>query len=354
MSEDWRPLMDAVREEAAALCDAGELRCTQRGEEVDIAAARGPIRLSVRPWVTAYHSDQFELPLPAEHRFPMAKYEALRRRAATLPIRLAVPPAASDEQLLRVHTPGYVARVREGRLSPVDVRRIGFPWSPQMVERSRRSVGATLQAAHSALHDGVSANLAGGTHHAGSDRGQGYCVFNDAAVAVRDLQAGGLVRRAVVVDCDVHQGNGTAECFAGDDSVFTLSIHGQKNFPARKHPGDHDVALPPGCGDAEYLRALEESLRVLDRQPAAELMIYTSGADPYADDTLGSLALSKAGLRERDRRVLAWAAGRRVPVAVTMAGGYSPDVEDIVSIHAATLEEAVAAARAWQAGSGEG
>ena len=337
--EDWRPRMGDVRRVAAGLCGEGRLRCTRGGRVADPLSAGGPIRLSARPPLRAFFSDRFELPLPPGHRFPMEKYRLLREaiESSDLPMTLAEPPAASDEQLLRVHTPEYLRRVVAGELTPVEVRRIGFPWSPQMVERSRRSTGATLAAARAALADGHGANLAGGTHHAGPERGQGYCVFNDAAVAVRDLQAAGDVARAAVIDLDVHQGNGTAECFAGDDSVVTLSVHGEKNFPARKRAGDIDVALPPGTGDAEYLDALDAALDRLDALGPFDFAVYTSGADPYAADTLGSLALSKPGLLERDRRVLAWLRGRSVPAAVTMAGGYSPDVEDIVDVHLQTL-----------------
>ena len=341
LADDWRPLMPAVREAAAAMVADGRLRCTRGGRPVDPLAPGGPIRLATARRMKAFHSDQFRLPLPGGHRFPMSKYTLLRERAAAeLPVELCVPEPATDEQLLRVHTADYLGRVVEGRLEPVEVRRIGFPWSPLMVERSRRSTGATLGAAWAALEDGVAANLAGGTHHAGPARGQGYCVFNDAAVAVRDLQAAGAVERAAVIDCDVHQGNGTAECLEGDASVFTLSIHGRKNFPARKHAGDLDVALPPGTSDAAYLEALDAALDELAARHDPQFVVYTSGADPFVEDTLGSLSLTKAGLRERDLRVLDWCRERGLPVAVTMAGGYSPDVGDIVDIHLGTLSAA--------------
>ncbi len=207
-----------------------------------------------------YYSDQFELPLPPGHRFPMAKYRRLRERIATSDLHrddpLLIPPAASDEQLARCHDIQYIRRVQEGTLSDAEIRRIGFPWSLKMVERSRRSSGATIAAARAAMQDGCAANLAGGTHHAMADCGEGYCVFNDAAVAIRALQSEGLVRRACVIDLDVHQGNGTASILAGDDSAFTFSMHGAKNFPLRKSPSDLDIELPDGTGDDDYLHAL--------------------------------------------------------------------------------------------------
>jgi len=212
-----------------------------------------------------FPSDRYPLPLPEGHRFPAAKYAALRRRlemhaAAGTPLEFVEPHAATDDELLRVHEQAYVGRVLSGTLSVAEVRRIGFPWSEALVERSLRSTGAAVDAAAAALEDGVAASLAGGTHHAGSDWGEGFCVFNDTAVAAREMQARGLVRRVVILDCDVHQGNGTAEIFARDESVFTMSIHGARNFPLRKHPGSLDGALADGTGDAEYLSRLEPAV----------------------------------------------------------------------------------------------
>ena len=290
----------------------------------------------------AFHSDQFELPLPPGHRFPMAKYERLRRRLEfEASVQLRVPEPATDEQLRLAHCPDYVRRVVDGRLSPTEVRRIGFPWSRKMVERSRRSVGATLGAARAALVDGTAANLAGGTHHASADRGQGYCIFNDAAVTIRTLQAEGQITRAVVWDCDVHHGNGTAAIFAGADDVMTVSLHGAKDFPAIKPPSTLDLPLARGTDDAGFLHAVRIAAGEITRshwdEGRFDLMVYLAGADPLATDSLGSLAVSKAGLRERDRLVFETAVDLRTPVAVCMGGGYSPRIDDIVDAHAATV-----------------
>src|SRR3712207_1923894 len=220
------------------------------------------------------------------------------------------------------------------------MRRIGFPWSQRMVERSRRASGGTLGACLAALEDGFAANLAGGTHHAFTDRGEGYCVLNDSAIAARAVQAEGLVERVVIVDTDVHQGNGTAAILRGDPSVFTFSIHGAKNFPFRKEESDLDAALPDRADDGEFLEALEEGLEEALDASRAELAIYLAGADPYEDDRLGRLSVSKEGLAERDRLVLETCRERGIPVAVTMAGGYARKVEDTVGIHFRSVERA--------------
>jgi acetoin utilization deacetylase AcuC-like enzyme len=226
-------------------------------------------------------------------------------------------------------------------------RRIGFPWSAQMVERSRRSVGATLAAARTALAgDGVSANLAGGTHHAFADRGEGYCVFNDVAVAARVLLRSGAISRAAVVDCDVHQGNGTAAIFRGDPAVFTLSLHAAKNFPFRKESGDLDVVFDDGAGDDEYLSALAQHVPIVLGAHRPDVVFYIAGADPYEGDRLGRLRLSIHGLRARDALVLDACAARGIPAAVAMGGGYAADVEAIVTIHVNTIREAVRVADA--------
>lgn len=288
-----------------------------------------------------FFTDLFELPLPPGHRFPMSKYRLLRERLVREQViaesQLAIPPAATVEQLTRVHAADYIDRVCSGGLRPDEIRRIGFPWTPQMVERSRRSVGATVAAARAALVDGLAANLAGGTHHASRDTGQGYCVFNDAAVAIRELQSTGHIGRAAVVDCDVHHGNGTANVFAGDRSVFTFSIHSARAFPLRKPPGDLDIGLPDGTGDDAYLEHLRPALETVLDDFRPELVIYLAGADPFVGDTLGPLSLSKPGLQSRDRLVLEACRQRRIPVAITMAGGYAADVGDIVDIHLATI-----------------
>jgi len=227
-----------------------------------------------------------------------------------------------------------------GGLSDREQRAIGFPWTPQMVERSRRTSGATIAAARAALCDGTAANLAGGTHHAFRDRGEGFCVFNDSAIAARTLQAEGAVERVVIFDCDVHQGNGTAAIFRGDPSVFTFSIHGANNFPFTKEPGDLDIELADGTGDREYLDALERGLATALEWAGADLAIYLAGADPYLDDRLGRLALTKQGLLSRDRMVFEACECAGVPVAVTMAGGYARDIADTVEIQFNTIETA--------------
>lgn len=292
-----------------------------------------------------FFTDHFELPLPAGHRFPIAKYGQLRQFMAASPwasgCEFHVPDAATDQQLCLAHSADYLRRVASGQLTNPEVRRIGFPWSPAMVERSRRSVGATIAAGRAALADSVAANLAGGTHHANADAGEGFCVFNDVAVAARTLQHEARIRRAVVIDCDVHQGNGTASIFADDPSVFTFSIHGAKNFPLRKFPGDLDVALPDGTSDAAYLQALDEALDRIFVDHRFDLAFYLAGADPFEGDRLGRMQLTKEGLRERDRRVLTRCRHIGLSVAVVMAGGYAQRIEDIVDIHAATIRTAI-------------
>ena len=290
-----------------------------------------------------YYTDHFVLPLPPGHRFPMRKYADLRARVeAVAPELLCVPPAATDAELARAHDAAYVAAVSRGPLDARAQKRIGFPWSPSMIERSRRSAGATVAACRSALASGWGMNLAGGTHHAHRSHGEGFCVFNDAAVAARAMQAEGRAGRVLIVDLDVHQGDGTAAIFADDASVFTLSLHGRNNFPFRKHASDLDVELDDGTRDAGYVAALDVALpRALERA-RPDLAIYLAGADPYHGDRLGKLALSKAGLRARDRRVLTSLRAAGVPVAIAMAGGYADDIDDIVDIHYATVTLALA------------
>ena len=294
-----------------------------------------------------FPSDRYPLPLPEGHRFPLAKYARLRRRlerhaAAGAAIEFVEPHAATDDELLRVHERGYVGRVLAGTLSAAEIRRIGFPWSEALVERSLRSTGAAVDAAAAAMVDGVAASLAGGTHHAGTDWGEGYCVFNDTAVAAREMQARGLVRRVVILDCDVHQGNGTAQIFADDQSVFTMSIHGAKNFPLRKHPGSLDVPLDDGTGDETYLEALAQALGESFTRGRPDLVFLIAGADPYEGDRLGRLKLTKQGLLERDRLVLAATRTAGVPLAIVCGGGYCDEIESIVDIHAATMLAAAA------------
>lgn len=290
----------------------------------------------------AWYADHFVLPLPETHRFPMDKYRRLRERvAAELPdIVLCEPPAATDAELLRAHDAAYVARVSRGNLTTQEVRMIGFPWSPQMIERSRRSAGATIAACRSALRDGVSVNLAGGTHHAKHASGAGYCVFNDAAVAARLLQAEHGIERVAIVDLDVHQGDGTAEILGQAEDVFTLSLHGDRNFPFRKECSHLDVSLPDGTGDDAYLAALDDALATLERRFAPQFVIYLAGADPFEGDRLGRLKLSKAGLAARDTRVFDWCRTGDLPLAIAMAGGYAENIDDIVDIHFSTVAQA--------------
>jgi acetoin utilization deacetylase AcuC-like enzyme len=297
-----------------------------------------------------FYCDDFVLPLPEGHRFPMRKYALLRERLLAerviAPDAMHVPPAATDEQILRCHHADYLTRVVSGTLTDKEIRRIGFPWSPQMVERCRRSAGATIAACRAALNgDGLAANLAGGTHHACRDHGEGFCVFNDAAIAARAMQAEGLARRVVIIDCDVHQGNGTADILNGDPSVFTFSIHGEKNFPFRKVAGTLDIGLPDGVTDNEYLETVEEGTRRALHIADADLAIYISGADPYAGDRLGKLAITKDGLQARDRLVLDLCAAAGLPVAIAMGGGYADNVHDIVDIHFNTVRLAASRVR---------
>ena len=288
-----------------------------------------------------YYTDVFVLPLPAGHRFPMEKYSRLREHLLASgefsPDDFHTPTAASREELQRAHDPAYIERVISGALNAAELKRIGFPWSPGMVERSLRSAGATLAACRTALAEGCSANLSGGTHHAHTDRGEGFCVFNDAAVAARAMLAEGRVRQVAIIDCDVHQGNGTAAILRGDDSVFTFSIHGARNFPFEKESSDLDIELPDGTGDDVYLAALEAGMNETFARNQPELVIYLAGADPYAGDRLGRLKLSFAGLEARDRLVLSACQQRGIPVALAMAGGYAQPIGDTVAIHATTV-----------------
>jgi acetoin utilization deacetylase AcuC-like enzyme len=302
----------------------------------------------------AYYADHFVLPLPQGHRFPMAKYALLREKLATeLPqIKLHEAPSATDGELALAHAPAYIQAVAQGQLSPTQQREIGFPWSPAMVERSRRSAGATVAAARVALLQGVSANLAGGTHHAYANAGGGFCVFNDCAVAARLMQAErGRQRqplKVAIIDLDVHQGNGTANIFANDPSVFTLSIHGEKNFPFRKETSDLDIALPDGTGDAMYLEALEQALIVLEARFEPDLVLYLAGADPHEGDRLGRLKLSFDGLEARDRRVLDWCFQKRLPAALCMGGGYGVDLAQTVQVQLNTYRVALSYWQRWQ------
>ena len=246
------------------------------------------------------------------------------------------PAGATDDELRLVHDDDYITRFNAGTLSPAEIRRIGFPWSPELVERSRRAVGGTIAATRHAMTHGIAMNLAGGTHHAFPDHGEGFCVYNDVAVAIRLLQRDGLVRRAAVVDLDVHQGNGTHAIFAGDASVFTFSMHGGKNYPFHKVAGTLDVELADRTGDDEYLRALASVLPGVLAAAAPDLVVYIAGADPHEGDALGRLSLTFDGLAQRDAYVLGQCREVGIPVAVTIGGGYGRNVADTVSIHTGT------------------
>src|SRR5919202_1621955 len=290
------------------------------------------------------YSDQFVLPLPEGHRFPMKKYSMLREKVAAdhvcRPGELRIPHAVTDTEILRAHDAGYLKKVVTGRLSSKEMRRIGFPWSERMVERSRRASGGTLDACRAALEEGLAANLAGGTHHAFADRGEGFCVLNDSAVAAHTLRAEELVEKVIVLDTDVHQGNGSAAILQEDPWIFTFSIHGAKNYPFRKESSNLDIALPDGTDDGAFLEALATGLEQALDDAGADLAIFLAGADPFVDDHLGRLSVSKEGLAERDRLVLASCRERGIPVAVTMAGGYAREVSDTVDIHFRTVHRA--------------
>ena len=291
----------------------------------------------------AFYTDHFVLPLPAGHRFPMEKYSRLRDLVGSQAgIELVEAPSATDTQILYAHDPSYLIKVIEGTLSAQEQKEIGFPWSTQMVERSRRSAGATVAAAKTALREGIAANLAGGTHHAYRDTGSGFCVFNDSAIAARTLQKEiNPSLKVAVIDLDVHQGNGTAAILQNDDSVFTLSIHGENNFPFKKEQSDLDVGLADGCNDEVYLRSLSTALDQLDARFKADCLIFLAGADPHEGDRLGRLDISKDGMRLRDEMVFQYALDRQLPIAFSMAGGYGKEIESTVDIHFQTIKTAL-------------
>jgi acetoin utilization deacetylase AcuC-like enzyme len=302
---------------------------------------------------------RYPLPLPEGHRFPAEKYALVRDRViadGVVPAaRVHEPDAAGDDLLRLVHTPEYVERITRGTLGAAEERRLGFPWSPQLVERSRRTVGATIAAARHALAHGVAMNLSGGTHHAFPDHGEGFCVFNDVAITIRLLQRGGHVRRAAVIDLDVHQGNGTHAVFTGDRSVFTFSMHGAHNYPFRpmpapesiapgesrwgyavRVPGTLDVELPDGTGDADYLAPLERLLPQVLREARPDIVFFLAGADPHEGDRLGRMKLTFAGLARRDAIVLQACREVGIPTTVVIAGGYGRAISDTIRVHTAT------------------
>lgn len=288
-----------------------------------------------------FYTDSFAIPLPENHSFPISKYALLRKRLINShlfsPQDFCIPHAATDAEISRTHDPIYLRRLHQGQLTAREVRRVGLPWSPELVERARRSAGATVEACFAALDDGVAVHLGGGTHHAFKDQGQGYCVFNDSVIAVRALQAETQSKRVLILDCDVHQGNGTAALLQNDPTAFTFSIHGKNNFPYRKVKSDLDIALDDGANDRVYLDALETGIRASLKQARADAVIYLAGADPYAEDRFGRLGVSKDGLAKRDRLVLGHCHKAGLPVAITMAGGYAPNIEDTVDIHFQTV-----------------
>jgi acetoin utilization deacetylase AcuC-like enzyme len=269
----------------------------------------------------------------------MRKYSLLRESvAAELPrVNFQEAPHTSDGVLALAHHPNYIHRVTSGALTETEQKQIGFPWSHEMVERSRRSTGATIAACRAAIEEGVAVNLAGGTHHAHADFGQGFCVFNDAAVAARLMQAERRVSRVAIIDLDVHQGDGTASILAHDESVFTLSMHGERNYPFTKAMSDLDVALPDETGDHDYLARLDGALSAMFERFSPQLLIFLAGADHYEGDRLGRLSLSMEGMAARDAAVMKVAKAHSLPVAIAMAGGYGRTIEDTVAVHTQTI-----------------
>jgi acetoin utilization deacetylase AcuC-like enzyme len=291
----------------------------------------------------AFYTDHFVLPLPSGHRFPMEKYSKLRNLVNDLAgVELLEAPAASDTQILYAHDPQYLINIIGGHLNANEQREIGFPWSEKMVERSRRSAGATVAACKTSLTEGVSVNLAGGTHHAYRDMGSGFCVFNDSAIAARALQKEMNPKlKVAIIDLDVHQGNGTASILQNDSSIFTLSIHGENNFPFKKEVSNLDYGLPDECDDQAYLQALTHCLDELDSRFKPDNLIFLAGADPHVDDRLGRLNISSEGMRLRDETVLAYALDRNLPIALSMAGGYGKEIASTVNIHFQTIKTAL-------------
>jgi acetoin utilization deacetylase AcuC-like enzyme len=284
--------------------------------------------------------DRWRFPVPRRHRFPMDKYALLRARVLAdgiaRPAELHEADPVGWEQIEAVHEGGLVRRIRHGQLSRRELQGLGLPWSPELVERARRSLGGTLAAARHALAHGLGMNLGGGTHHAGHAFARGYCLFNDVGIALAVLRAEHGPLPALVVDCDVHQGDGTADLFASDPRTFTLSVHGARNYPFTRIPSDLDVDLASGTGDEDYLQAVEEALDAALPRSAPEIVFYLAGADPWEGDRIGRLALTKAGLRARDELVLDRLAAAGARVCVVLAGGYAEDVRDTVDINAAT------------------
>lgn len=292
-----------------------------------------------------FYHDQVSFFLQEGHTFPIQKYALLRQRLIESGLarsaQIKPGPAAETGQLALAHIGEYIDKVDHGGLSEKEIRRMGFPWSPDLAARSRHSVGSTIAASRSALRHGLSFNMGGGTHHAYADHGQGYCVYNDVAVAALVVREEKLADRVLIVDCDVHQGNGTASIMKNEPDVYTFSIHGEKNFPFRKEDSDLDIGLADGTGDDTYLEILEDALAYILARFSPDLVLYIAGADPYVHDRLGRLSLTKAGLQARDKLVFRQFIPQGVPIAVASGGGYARDVNDIVEIHFATMEAGI-------------
>ncbi|MDJ0754029.1 MAG: histone deacetylase [Ardenticatenaceae bacterium] len=295
-----------------------------------------------------YYYDHLEFELPPHHRFPLEKYRLLRERLEQEQIVTLRPaPRATTEDLLLAHSAAYIQQIQQGTLPRQYERELGLPWSPELAVRVFHTVGATIAAARRSIQDGLAATTGGGTHHAQYDRPQGFCIFNDAVIAARTLQRERLIQRALVVDCDVHQGNGTALITADDPTIYTFSIHCQDNFPARKARSDLDIGLPVACGDDAYLAALEEGLERALNEAKPDWVIYLAGADPHKGDRLGKLSLTKTGLRRRDELVFRRLKKAKRPIAVTMAGGYGKNIDDTVDIYLQTLKTGVQFSKEW-------
>jgi acetoin utilization deacetylase AcuC-like enzyme len=293
----------------------------------------------------AWSSARFTIDLPAGHRFPIEKYQRIRDTVISRGIlpadRVLEPERAERWALALVHTPDYLDKIYDGTLAPAEARRLGFPWSDQLRERSLRTVQATLEAARDALDRGAGITLAGGTHHAFPDHGEGFCVFNDVAVAIRVLQREGRLGRVLVIDLDVHQGNGTARIFAGEEDVYTFSMHGGRNYPFHKETSTLDVELADGCDDGTYLDLLNQHLEPVLAAARPDLVFYLAGSDPYRDDRFGRLGLTRTGLAERDRLVVRACRSHGLPLVLTMAGGYAQSVDDISAIHSESVRTVI-------------
>lgn len=306
----------------------------------------------------AVFSPHYSFDLPPHHPFPMGKYQAvhdaLRADGLLANHQVLAPEAATEEALLRVHTADYVNRILAGELTAAEQRKLGFEWSPALIRRALFATGGTLLAARLALRDGLAVNLAGGSHHAFPTHGEGYCAFHDMAVAIRSVHEEHPGLRIAIVDCDVHQGNGSAAIFGEEPRVFTFSIHCESNYPLRKIPGSRDVGLRNGVEDAEYLHRLDQELDLLWSRFRPQMVFYQAGVDPLAGDRLRRLALSREGLRQRDRRVLARCVTSGIPAVVVLGGGYAARFEDTVEAHAETVRTAFALSRGAGAAAGRG